>query len=71
VSDFADLCLASPRAAGRLQRCAVSAPLLPDASSDSSPDSPNDALSPSIGIINSVLIGTLLWIGVVAAITLI
>lgn len=67
MSDFADLCLASPRAAGRPQRRVVSAALSPN----SSPDSSNDALSPSIGIVNSVLIGTLFWIGVVAAITLI
>ncbi len=66
MSDFADLCLASPRAAGRPQRRGVTAPLSPDAS----PHSPNDAMSPSIGIVNSVLIGTLFWIGVLAAITL-
>ena len=63
MSDFADLCIASSRAAARPQRRVVSAPLSPDAS--------NNALSPSIGIINSVLIGTLLWIGVLAAVTLI
>ena len=63
MSDFADLCLAPPRAAGRPQRRVVSAPLSPNAS--------NNALSPSVGIINSVLIGSLFWIGVLTVITLV
>jgi hypothetical protein len=66
VSDFADLCLAPPRASSI-------------ASSHSSrrgprsPQLPNTVVEPtsaSIGIVNSILIGALFWIGVFAAITL-
>lgn len=58
VANFADLCLTAHHPPSRLPARLAAQGV-------------DETLSPSVGIINSVLIGSLFWIGVVAAIVLI